>query len=102
MRYKRLDIMNNDDNNILETKLYQLYNNEIESSGGSLDKAKAKLYDIIKNELSPNQANVLSMYYFDNMKQQDIANILGIKQPTVCRTIKRAKEKLAKILKYII
>lgn len=96
---KRLDIFND---YRLDEELNKLYFRNLQSSGGSLDKAKSKMYQVMKNELNENQANILKMYYFDNLKQKDIAKRLHKNQSTVSRTLKRAKNNLAKILKYFI
>lgn len=96
---KRLDIFND---YRLDEELNKLYFRNLQSGGGSLDKAKSKMYQVMKNELNENQANILKMYYFDNLKQKDIAKRLHKNQSTVSRTLKRAKNNLAKILKYFI
>jgi RNA polymerase sigma factor (sigma-70 family) len=72
------------------------------SSGGNLEKAKKLVHSVITEQLNDNQANMVNMYYFDNLKQVDIAERLNINQSTVSRTLARAKNKLAKFLKYLI
>ncbi|MCC8069239.1 MAG: sigma-70 family RNA polymerase sigma factor [Ruminococcus sp.] len=96
---KRVDIFNDYH---LDEEINKTYFNNLHSSGGSLDKARSKMYQVMKDELNENQAQVLKMYYFDNLKQKDIARLLQKDQSTVSRTLKRAKNNLAKILKYFI
>lgn len=96
---KRVDIFND---YRLDEELNRLYLKNAQSNGGSLDIAKFKMYQVMKNELNENQSNILKMYYFDNLKQKDIAERLQKNQSTVSRTLKRAKSNLARILKYFI
>lgn len=70
---KRLDIFND---YRLDEELNKLYFRNAQSNGGSLDTAKSKMYQVMKNELNENQSNILKMYYFDNLKQKDIAERL--------------------------
>ena len=96
---KRLDIFND---YRLDEELNKLYFRNAQPNGGSLDTAKSKMYQVMKNELNENQSNILKMYYFDNLKQKDIAERLQKNQSTVSRTLKRAKSNIARILKYFI
>ena len=96
---KRLDIFND---YRLDEELNKLNFRNAQSNGGSLDTAKSKMYQVMKNELNENQSNILKMYYFDNLKQKDIAERLQKNQSTVSRTLKRAKSNIARILKYFI
>lgn len=99
MEHKRVDIMNN---HRIDEELYSIFINTQQSSGSSLDMISSKISSIIENELSENQAEVLNAYYFDGLKQKDIAKLLNKDQSTVSRTLKRAKNNLIRILKYLI
>lgn len=50
------------------------------------------------NQLEPHYRMVLTLYYFDDMKYNDIADILGIPLNTVKSHIRRGKERLAALL----
>jgi DNA-directed RNA polymerase specialized sigma subunit len=96
MRNKRISLTVEND------KLLYNYMKKAKSSGGNLEKAKKLVHSVITEQLNDNQANMVNMYYFDNLKQVDIAERLNINQSTVSRTLARAKNKLAKFLKYLI
>ncbi len=53
---------------------------------------------IQKTDLSKREASVISLYFFKNMSQKDIAKKLLISQPTVNVYIKRGLEKIKKVL----
>lgn len=67
-----------------------------------LDFVKSKIDDILFYELTDNQYNVLTMYYYQHLKQREIADTLQKDQSTVSRTLKLAKFKIGKILKYFL
>lgn len=52
------------------------------------------------SELSPRQLQVIELYYLRGMDQTRIARLLGVTQGTVSRTVKRAREKLRRTLRY--
>lgn len=54
----------------------------------------------IREELTPVQKRYLAMYYYENMAIQDIADECGVNKATVSRTIHRAEDRLAKVLRY--
>ena len=64
---KRLDIFND---YRLDEELNKLYFRNAQSNGGSLDTAKSKMYQVMKNELNENQSKILKMYYFDNLNRK--------------------------------
>ena len=65
-----------------------------------------RMYRLRKNlmtavdELTPRQKEVVSLFFFDGMKVTEIGKELGLHKSTVSRTLKRAKEKLYRYLKY--
>jgi len=61
---------------------------------------ESKLAAAIEDELTPRQAQLTQLYYLKQMPMIDIAKELNISVSTVSRTLKRARIKLEKILKY--
>ena len=59
-----------------------------------------RLKKVIENELTEHQRQVLIAYYFHNMTMAQIAEERGVNKSTVCRTLKRAEDKLRRYLKY--
>jgi RNA polymerase sigma factor (sigma-70 family) len=95
MKRKRISISAENDN------LLYHYMKKAQSNGGSLERATKVIHKVIEEQLNPNQANLIQMYYFDNLKQEDIAHRLNIDQSTVSRTLIRARNKLSRFLKYL-
>ena len=73
-----------------------------ESESESADKIKRNLVKIIKNELTSRQSQIIMLYYFKEMNINEIAQTLDISPAAVSVTMKRARNKLFNILKYII
>lgn len=64
------------------------------------DKYKNIIVNIIKNELSARQSQIIMLYYFKGMNIPEIASALGITPACVSITMKRGRNKLFHILKY--
>lgn len=58
------------------------------------------LKEAIRTDLTPRQREVLLLYYHKQMKMYQIAAMLGIAPSTVSHTIKRAKLRLKKSLRF--
>ena len=58
------------------------------------------LKKVMEGELTDRQKTCIVMYYGENKKMRDIADISGINTSCVSRCIKRAKNKLTKTMKY--
>lgn len=54
----------------------------------------------LAEELTPRQAQVVHMYYIDQMLMRDIAETLGVNVSTVSRTIARGRSRLRRCLRY--
>ena len=61
---------------------------------------QARLHRVIREELTDVQREVLFAYYFDEMTIPQIARERGVHKSTVCRTLRRAEDKLRRFLKY--
>lgn len=85
----------------LDKKLRELYNSKLaETNNDNLKKAKHALIQVIKYDLTERQKEVITLYYYKEMKMSEIADILGLNVSTVSRTIRRAKKKICDRIKY--
>lgn len=57
---------------------------------------------IIDNELTELQRRCIRMYYFKGMSQYEIASILGIQVPAVCKHLDKGISRLRVILGYLL
>lgn len=55
---------------------------------------------VIREELTELQRYTMVAYYFENSTLTEIAEERGINKSTVCRTLKRAEDKLRRFLQY--
>ena len=55
---------------------------------------------VIARELTPLQRELVKAYYYDGKSVTEIANIRGINKSTVSRTLKAARERIEKSMKY--
>ena len=55
-----------------------------------------------QQELTPRQQQVLTLYYDQGMNMTQIAQTLGVNCSTVSRTIRRAKQRLYRCLRYCL
>lgn len=62
------------------------------------EEEKRELYSAIA-KLTPRQKELVRLFYFDGMTQEEIAKKLGVAQATVSVTLERAIENLKKTLK---
>ena len=55
---------------------------------------------VIREELTENQRQILTAYYFQEMNISQIAAARGVHKSTVSRTLKRAEKRLQRSLRY--
>ena len=55
---------------------------------------------VIREELTELQRQTILAYYFQEQTLTQLAQERGVNKSTVCRTLKRAEEKLRRFLKY--
>ena len=55
-----------------------------------------------QQELTPRQQQVLTLYYDQGMNMTQLAQTLGVNCSTVSRTIRRAKQRLYRCLRYCL
>lgn len=58
------------------------------------------LRKVMKDELTPRQRQMVTMYYFQRKNIPVIANELGLNPSTVSRTLKRGRARIQRYLKY--
>lgn len=60
------------------------------------------LRNVIENELSRRQRQMITLYYFRKMNIPEIADELGVNKSTVSRTISRGRRNIMEKLKYFV
>lgn len=58
--------------------------------------------NIIENDLTDRQKQMITMYYFQHMNISEIAGVLGVNRSTVSRTISRGRKNLTEKMKYFV
>lgn len=71
-----------------------------ETNDEQLARLRRNLRKARVQELTPRQQEVLALYYDQGMKMVEIARELGIDPSTVSRTLRRAKTRLYRCLRY--
>lgn len=67
-----------------------------------LDRLRRNLRQAREQELTPRQRQVLSLYYDQGMNIPQIAAELAVNRSTVSRTLRRAKDRLYRCLRYAL
>ena len=67
--------------------------------GGDEDLA-SKIAFAMEHELTPRQRELATMYYIQQIKMEDMSEILGISAGSISRTLKRARVRLYRCLKF--
>lgn len=74
--------------------------NESGDNSQRLERLSHNLPLAVQQELTPCQRKMLEMHYYQNMRVTDIARELGISKSSVSRTLRRAKDRLYRSLRY--
>ena len=69
-------------------------------NGEQLDRLRRGLRRAREQELTPRQRQLVSLYYDQGMNIPQIAEELGLNRSTVSRTLRRAKARLYRCLRY--
>ncbi|MBE6985311.1 MAG: sigma-70 family RNA polymerase sigma factor [Ruminococcaceae bacterium] len=59
-----------------------------------------RMRQVMCNELTDWQREVLQAVYFEGKTQAELANEYGKNRSTICRTLRRAEDRLRRFLKY--
>ncbi len=62
--------------------------------------AKKLLRQVIQNDLTTRQKQIILLYFGKRMNMTEIANLLQVNKSTVSRTLRRALDRLEKYLRY--
>ena len=73
-----------------------------EDNSDQLERLRRNLRRAREQELTPRQREILDLYYDRGLKMPQIARKLGINRSTVSRTVKRARERLYRCLRYAL
>ena len=73
-----------------------------EDNSDQLERLRRNLRRAREQELTPRQREILALYYDRGLKMPQIARKLGINRSTVSRTVKRAKDRLYRCLRYAL
>lgn len=80
--------------------LWNLENSE--DNALRLERMRRNLRMARERELTPRQREVLALYYDQHLTMKQIALRLDINISTVCRTLRRARERLQHSLRYTL
>lgn len=84
-----------------DTKLSTLaFSEDKEECTEKREKIRKIMARIIKNDLTARQREIIVLYYYKGKGVTEIAQILKIAPSTVSRTIKAARNKIFKYMKY--
>ncbi len=72
----------------------------VESAGHK--RLRKAVLQVIRQELSPHQRQVVLLYFFEGKNIPTIAAELGVNKSTVSRTLARAKQNLRRYLQYLL
>lgn len=76
---------------------------EVESNNSEKHRMMIKIMrDIIENELSERQRQMICLYYYSRMNIPEIAEMLGVNRSTVSRTISRGRRNIMEKMKYFV
>ena len=65
-----------------------------------MDRLRRNLRQARERELTPRQRQMVALYYDRGLTMAQIAGRLGVNRSTVSRTVKRAKQRLYRCLRY--
>ena len=89
-------------NNEFEGDMAAYLQSVAEDNEEMLYRLKRNLRVAREEELTPRQAEMLTMYFDRSMTMEAIGRELGVGKSTVSRTISRAKQRLYRCLRYTL
>lgn len=81
-------------------KVYMDQLSEMNTNKEELSRVKQNLLTALKEDVTPRQREMLTLYYGQQMNMREIAALLGVHKSTVSRTIKRGARRLQRCLRY--
>ena len=73
-----------------------------EDNSEQLERLRRNLRRAREQELTPRQRQMLELYFDRGMNMPQIAQALGLNRSTVSRTLRRAKDRLYRCLRYAL
>ena len=73
-----------------------------EDNSERLDRLRRGLRQAREQELTPRQRQMLELYFDRGMNMPQIAEELGVNRSTVSRTLRRARDRLYRCLRYAL
>lgn len=73
---------------------------ECHDNSSSINRMKKVLLNIINNELTPRQKEVIMLYYFKGIDTVTIARESGVSPQSVSAVMARARKRLYRIMRY--
>ena len=80
--------------------VYSRAMSEENTNSAEINRLKHNLVRALRNDVTPRQREVLSLYYAKGLNMRQIGTLLGIDKSTVSRTVKRGERRLKRCLKY--
>ncbi len=69
---------------------------------GNYSKLRKVILNVINNDLTPRQKELIMLYYFKGMSMPEIAEHIGCTKQSVSITISRARLRMFGVMKYYI
>ena len=69
-------------------------------NSAELSRLKRNLIRALKEDVTPRQREVLTLYYAQGLNMREIGERLGVDKSTISRTIKRGERRLQRCLRY--
>ena len=86
---------------LLDLAALQAYRKEGQEDNEEWRQKQAKnLRRAISEELTPRQRTIVTMYFFENKRNREIAEELKVNKSTVSRTLDRAVKRIRKVMRY--
>lgn len=71
-------------------------------NGEQMDRLRRNLRQVRERELTARQREMVALYYDQGMTMPQIAERLGVSRSTVSRTLRRARDRLYRFLRYAL
>ena len=85
---------------VLDIAAFEMWQHEDYDNERDDEAFKKIVIKVIQNELNEKQREILTLYYYNRLTQEEIAKLLNINTSAVCRYLKRIRRKLYGFLKY--
>lgn len=73
---------------------------EMNTNSEEISRVKQNLLIALKEDVTPRQREMLTLYYGQQMTMKEIGDLLGVDKSTVSRTVRRGAKRLQRCLRY--